>query len=164
MKVVTWLGSTAAIVPITAVIAIALACCQRWRLVTFLVVRSTGGWLLGHVAKQVLGRERPPLPLRLEHPGGSAFPSGHATQAAATYLAIAFVAAALSGTRATRLAACAAAIAIAVAVGISRVYLGVHWATDVMAGWLLGTIWVVGAQVGFGRTLDAPPRAASRAT
>jgi membrane-associated phospholipid phosphatase len=154
MRAVTWLGSASVVVPIAAVVAVAIMCVRRWWLAAFVVVGSVGAWLLSDLAKQVIDRERPPMPLRLQHPGGSAFPSGHATQAAATYLAIVFVVVALHAGRWTRLSAWAGGIVIVVAVGISRVYLGVHWATDVFAGWLLAVVWILGLRLAFGETLD----------
>jgi undecaprenyl-diphosphatase len=70
----------------------------------------------------------------------TAFPSGHATQSLSTYAALALVSAAVVS--APRRPALAVAAVIAAGVGWSRVYLGVHWATDVLAGWLAAACWV----------------------
>jgi undecaprenyl-diphosphatase len=71
----------------------------------------------------------------------SSFPSGHATQSLGTFVALALVGAAFVGR--ARAAAVVLAVVLGAWVGWSRVYLGVHWATDVVAGWLIGAVWVV---------------------
>ena len=92
----------------------------------------------------MLRRDRPPVAIQLQHPHGSAFPSGHATQVAATYFALAVVATVLTKAPTRRAATWTIATLIVFLVGVSRVYLGVHWATDVLGGWLLGSVWVAG--------------------
>lgn len=109
-----------------------------------------GAELLGTMVKLIVARPRPPLSDRV--PGVSAaglsFPSGHSTQSAAAYLIIAL----LLGHRMERpirrwLVYLAAVICVGL-VGLSRLYLGVHWFTDVLASWLLGgacalTVWAL---------------------
>ncbi len=77
------------------------------------------------------------------HFGGYAFPSGHATEATAVYGMLAVVLA--SGTRRWRakVLGWASAVLTAAVVGISRLYLGAHWLTDVLAGWALGGTWLL---------------------
>ena len=70
----------------------------------------------------------------------TSFPSGHATQSLATFAALALVAAALAAGAGG--AAKGLAFALAAGIGWSRVYLGVHWTTDVIAGWLIGAAWI----------------------
>jgi undecaprenyl-diphosphatase len=154
MKAITWLGSTAVVIPLTLAVAAWLLWRRRWWLAAFLAASVAGASLLSAIAKYVIDRDRPPESLRLQHPVGSAFPSGHSTQAAATYLALAFVVFALTDRRAVRLVTSIAAALVVFAVGISRVYLGVHWATDVIAGWLLGVTWVVSLGLAFGPALE----------
>jgi undecaprenyl-diphosphatase len=69
-----------------------------------------------------------------------AFPSGHATQSLSTFAAVALVATVFL--QSARRPALAIAAVLAAGVGCSRVYLGVHWATDVLAGWLAAACWV----------------------
>jgi undecaprenyl-diphosphatase len=96
------------------------------------------------VAKQVIGRSRPPVTAHLLTETDPSFPSGHTTGTAAILLAIALVASPLLATRAARIAAVASAGLIALLVGLARMFLGVHWLTDVVAGWFLGTAWAIG--------------------
>ena len=98
-----------------------------------------------------MNRARPDLS-QLTGFAGSSFPSGHSTAAAATYAAIALL---LSRRRspATRSLLAGGAVAIAVAVAASRVLLGVHWLTDVMAGLALGWAWFAACSIAFGGRL-----------
>jgi len=149
MRALTWLGSTAVIVPVALVVITALLVEHRVLLSVFLTVAVAGASLLSILAKQIVGRDRPPAPLRLASVTSSSFPSGHATQAAATYLALAVIASLFVRQAWTRIAVWGTAIVIVAAVGASRVYLGVHWATDVLGGWFLGAVWVAGLTLAF---------------
>jgi undecaprenyl-diphosphatase len=153
MKTVTWLGSSAVIVPVALVVVTLLLLKHAWYVATFLAVCVAGASLLSVVSKHVIDRDRPPEAIRLQHTTTSSFPSGHATQAAATYLALAFVVLAMSRSSKLHIIGWLAASAIIAAVGISRIYLGVHWATDVIAGWLLGMTWTSGVRLSFGNTM-----------
>ena len=88
-----------------------------------------------HVAKDVVGRPRPPD--RLTGASGQAYPSGHAAYSTA-YAALAVVIAGVRTTMSRRGALIAAGVAIAAIVGLTRVYLRVHWWSDVLGGWALG--------------------------
>jgi undecaprenyl-diphosphatase len=164
MRAVTWLGSSWVIVPLTVITITILVVRHRVRVAVYLGVAVAGGSLLSTLAKHIIGRERPPEPLRLAHTVSSSFPSGHATQAAATYLALAVVFSLFVLQRSTRVLTWAAVIVVIALVGVSRVYLGVHWATDVLAGWILGSLWVAGLTLAFqplqqrsSQTVDGEP-------
>jgi undecaprenyl-diphosphatase len=150
---VTWLGSSAVIVPVALVVVALLLFKHAWYSAVFLAPCVAGASLVSVVSKHIIDRDRPPEVIRLQHTTTSSFPSGHATQAAATYLAFALVVVAVSRSSKLHILGWIAAATIVVAVGISRIYLGVHWATYVIAGWLLGTIWTAGVRLSFGDTM-----------
>jgi membrane-associated phospholipid phosphatase len=134
------IGSQKVLIPVVAVAVAVLLLRRAWRLAGLLVVIWAGGLGLYSLAKHFVGRPRPPMDIWLTHAASSAFPSGHATQSLSTFAALAIVAAA-SLSKARR-PALALAVVLAAGVGWSRVYLGVHWATDVIAGWLAAACWV----------------------
>ena len=86
-------------------------------------------------------RPRPELVARLVEVHTSSFPSGHAMNAAITYLTLGSLLAGTERNRLVRLYVMSVAIFLTVAIGISRVYLGVHWPSDVLVGWSLGGVW-----------------------
>jgi len=103
----------------------------------------TGGWAVALI-KHLIVRARPDLVPHLVAASGYSFPSGHSANSAIVYLTLAALASQVTRTRATRVYLFAAAILISGAIGISRVYLGVHWPSDVLAGWSFGTLWALG--------------------
>lgn len=116
-----------------------------WRRGSHLIVAAAPSLALGcagvvaSVAKVAVGRQRPPVSLHLVTETEPSFPSGHTTDATAVYLTLALVVAitVLRSPRA-RAGIVAAAMALAGAIGLSRLVLGVHWPSDVIAGWSLG--------------------------
>jgi undecaprenyl-diphosphatase len=109
----------------------------------FVLVSIAGAALLSTVLKEVLGRDRPPFAGELAAELTSSFPSGHTTGAAAAYLTLGVLTARFVVSHALKIYLVALAVAVTVAVGISRVYLGVHWPSDVLAGWTLGGGWAL---------------------
>ena len=140
-RVFSAVGSQQALVPLVAVLALVLIRQRGWRSLGLLGVAWGGAILLYSLAKHAVGRPRPPSDLWLMHVGGKAFPSGHAVQSLSTFVALAMIAATLFRPS-HRLLWTAAAILLATGVGLSRIYLGVHWATDVIAGWGAAALWV----------------------
>lgn len=103
----------------------------------------TGGWAVD-VIKGLVVRARPDLVPHLVDVSGYSFPSGHATSSAVIYLTLATLAGQVTPSRAARRYLLAVAVLLVGAIGCSRVYLGVHWPSDVLAGWSFGTLWALG--------------------
>jgi membrane protein DedA with SNARE-associated domain/membrane-associated phospholipid phosphatase len=162
LKIVAGLGSSAIAVPVALTIGIVLSRRRRsLRPIPYLATTYLGAEVLFQAVKRLTHRSRPPLHLAVSHFGGYAFPSGHTTLATAVWgaLAITIGATATTGTRKATIYTTAAMIAVAV--GITRLYLGAHWLTDVLGGWALGAAWLIATSVAF-RAWDAEqPRAPS---
>lgn len=143
--VVTYAGATVTIVVVTAVVVVLLLRTRRPRWAVFLLAVTVGQLLLVQTLKAIVAHPRPDVaPLVLVE--SSSFPSGHSAAAAATYLALALVGAALYP-RVSRPLLVAVGVGIGVAVGASRVLLGVHWLSDVVVGLLLGWMWCLACLV-----------------
>jgi undecaprenyl-diphosphatase len=106
--------------------------------------------------KTMWGRARPDLVPHHDLVYSHSFPSGHSTMAPVVYLTLAAIVAAGEPRRSARALVLGAAGALVVAVGISRVYLGVHWPTDVLGGWTLGAALALTASVALHRAAPAP--------
>ena len=104
---------------------------------------ATGGWAV-EVLKNEVARPRPMLVPHLVQVTNLSFPSGHAAGSAIVYLTVAALATQVIVRPAARAVALVLAILLVGAIGISRVYLGVHWPSDVAAGWSFGTLWALG--------------------
>lgn len=100
------------------------------------------GWLLSHFLKQLYDRPRPDLVPYLDKIHTASFPSGHAMMSTVIYLTLATLVIRCFEDMRVRAYAVCLAIFLAGIIGISRVYLGVHWPSDVLAGWALGAAWV----------------------
>lgn len=114
-----------------------------------------GGWVVNSALKLLVGRERPTIVPHLTEACGASFPSGHAFNSACVYLAIALAFAALSPRRDVRRTIIITALVMTALIAVSRVWLGVHFPSDVIAGWLGGVAWTFTATALLHRTAKA---------
>jgi undecaprenyl-diphosphatase len=140
-RLLSTLGSQTVLIPLTAIVTVALLGRRRWVLAALLVAAWGGAIGLYSLIKLFVHRTRPPMDIWLTDVGRTtSFPSGHATQSLATFLALVLVGVFIFPR--ARWPGRAVSLALAIGVGWSRVYLGVHWATDVGAGWLIAAAWL----------------------
>jgi undecaprenyl-diphosphatase len=109
----------------------------------FIFVASVGGWVLNWLLKAVFARSRPDIVPHLREVMSSSFPSGHALTSAAVYLTLGALLMRIAEGRLAKYYCIAIAMLLTVLVGSSRVFLGVHYPTDVVAGWLIGMSWAL---------------------
>jgi undecaprenyl-diphosphatase len=142
MKVVTRMVDVRVAAPVVTVAAIILLVRRRMSLAVALVASTVGTSLLIHWGKLSVQRPRPPVEVQLVSAHGFAFPSGHAGQGVALYCGLAAVVWFCTRRRSARVGAAIVGGVLALAIGASRVVLGVHWTSDVIAGWAVGTGWL----------------------
>lgn len=118
------------------------------------------GWMLNNTMKALVGRERPTLVPYLTEAGGMSFPSGHSFASAMIYIGMALAFASLSRRHSVRYVLIGTAMVISALISWSRVLLGVHFPSDVVAGWLGGAAWAFTAAA----LLYKPARAAADST
>lgn len=121
--------------------AIALALISLRREAALLVLTIITGWGANSLLKELFGRPRPQIVPHLAEADGMSFPSGHSFNAAVVYIATALALAALSPRQSVRVTVVAAAVLVSMAIAWSRVWLGVHFPSDAIAGWLGGAGW-----------------------
>lgn len=109
----------------------------------FVAIASVGGWVLNAGLKEAFGRPRPEIVPHLREVLTLSFPSGHAMTTAVVYLTLGVLLMRVAEHRLARLYIMAIAMLATFLVGASRVYLGVHYPTDVLAGWLIGMSWAL---------------------
>lgn len=114
-----------------------------WRSALFVFAASTGGWVINSLLKEMFGRARPSVVPHLREVMTLSFPSGHAMTSAAVYLTLGALLMRIARRPLAKFYCMSAAMLITALVGASRVYLGVHYPTDVLAGWLLGLSWAL---------------------
>ena len=137
----TALGGIAVLTLATALVAVYFLMRHRFSSMLFLLVSVGGGIFLSGVAKEFFDRPRPDLVPHGSLVHTASFPSGHSMMAAVAYLSLGVLIARVQPNRRLKVFILLTAVLLSVLVGISRVYLGVHWPTDVLAGWLAGSAW-----------------------
>ncbi|MGE8281519.1 MAG: phosphatase PAP2 family protein [Stenotrophomonas sp.] len=137
---VSKLGYQWGVIPLDVVIVVVLLAASRWRKAAFAATAFIGSALLNLGSKQVFQRDRPSLWESIAPESTFSFPSGHAMGSMTLALTVVFLA---WHTR-WRWPVLLAAALFVVLVGLSRVYLGVHYPSDILAGWCAALVWVIG--------------------
>jgi len=158
MDAATNLGSTAVLALVVAVSALLLAARGRLAEALFVVLALVGSLWLNDQLKQFFHRPRPSFEWAIPPPE-TGFPSGHSMNSFVVYVALALVIWRLRGRRAG-IRAVAVAMALTLTVGISRIYLGAHWFSDVIGAYLAGALWLLLLVAGWfvlSRLREPPP-------
>jgi undecaprenyl-diphosphatase len=141
-RVITWAGSAVVLVPLAVVYCLLLARAGLWREAAAVALSLGGAMLIYDITKTLTSRPRPSVE-HLQAVSGSSFPSGHATQASAFWLSLVLALRARGVTPFALRMAGVLASALILGVAWSRVYLGVHYPSDVLAGVILGSGWAL---------------------
>jgi undecaprenyl-diphosphatase len=141
MRDITGLGSMFTITFVTLAVAAYLALTRRRRIAVFVLAAIGGGTLASTVLKMFYQRPRPDLVPHGMDVFTASFPSGHAMMSAIAYLTLASLLARVDREPRIKILVLLLGVLITLLVGISRVYLGVHWPSDVLAGWCVGAAW-----------------------
>jgi undecaprenyl-diphosphatase len=143
MRDLTALGSTSVLALILLSVIFYLLLAGKAKAALFIFVAVAGGQLLASLLKLGVDRPRPDLVSHLAEVYTLSFPSGHAMLSAVTYLTLGSLLARVLPGRILKTYVLAVAVVATLLVGISRVYLGVHWPSDVLAGWCAGSAWAM---------------------
>ncbi|MER8429317.1 phosphatase PAP2 family protein [Mesorhizobium caraganae] len=143
MRDITSLGSSTVLVLIVAAVIVYLLLIRKAGTALFILVAVAGGQALSSLLKAGVDRPRPDLVSHLATETSLSFPSGHAMVSAVTYLTLGSLAARFLPGRTTKIFVLCLAVLTTLLVGVSRVYLGVHWPSDVLAGWCAGFAWAM---------------------
>ena len=130
---------------IAGVAIAALLFARLRREAVLLAATIISGWLINTLIKLAVGRPRPELVSHLTDAGGASFPSGHSFNSAVVYMGIALAVASFSPRRSVRWSLIAGASLVTALIAVSRVWLGVHYPSDALAGWLGGMAWALTA-------------------
>jgi undecaprenyl-diphosphatase len=140
---VTALGSTGVLTLMVLSVTGFLAMTRKGYAALFVLVSVLGGTLISQTLKFAWARPRPDLVPHGAEVYTASFPSGHSMMSAVVYLTLGALLARTQQDRGTKVYILTIAVLVAALVGMSRVYLGVHWPTDVLAGWMLGGVWAL---------------------
>jgi undecaprenyl-diphosphatase len=139
----TALGAGSVLTLATAAVLGFLILRRQYHAFWFVLLAVVGGYLLSANLKEVIGRERPAIFDHGETVSSMSFPSGHAMMSAVVYLTLGGLLVRLVKERLLKIYILALASCATVIVGLTRIYMGVHWPTDVLAGWTAGLVWAL---------------------
>jgi undecaprenyl-diphosphatase len=137
------LGGLAVLAIVTMIAAGFLILDGKRHMALFVCGSVLSGLIVGIVLKDVFQRPRPDLVPRVAYFSGASFPSGHSMMSALTYLTLAALLARSHERRRLKAYFLLLAVLLTFIIGVTRVYLGVHWPTDVLAGWTAGAVWAL---------------------
>lgn len=143
MMHISALGSGAVTGLVTLIAVVFSLVARRPRFAALVAACSIGVSLLMSGLKDAYGRARPTVVTHLDPPGGLSFPSGHSMISMALYMTLAVLIARVLHVRAQRRFVLGTGLFLAFLIGVSRMYLGVHYPTDVLAGWTIGGAWAL---------------------
>ena len=135
MLMLTWLGAVRTFLPAVGLVGILLGVQRRWRELAVIAFAEAGAFALDVALKMHFHRARPVVPWAIGDEHTFSFPSGHSLFGMVLYGTLVWLAA-RRGWKGVL------AAGLVVGIGLSRVYLGMHWPTDVLAGWFVGAVWV----------------------
>ena len=139
----TALGGYGVLTTLTVLVTTFLVLERKPHRARFAALTIVGGYLLSMTLKHLVGRPRPDIVPWLSFPHSSSFPSGHSMMSAVVYLTMGLMLSELASHRRVKVFLSVTPLLIAAAVGFSRVYMGVHYVTDVLAGWSAGICWAL---------------------
>jgi undecaprenyl-diphosphatase len=139
----TAVGGVAFLLIVTGAVAAFLLLCRKHHALWLMLATVVGGMLLNAGLKRVIDRPRPTVVKHLSYVDSKSFPSGHSMLSAVVYLTLGSLLARMVRPVRLKLYFVAVALLLTFLVGLSRVYLGVHYPSDVLAGWAAGLAWAV---------------------
>jgi undecaprenyl-diphosphatase len=142
---ITALGGVTVLTLLVTLVVVYLALRRKFRTAAFVTVSILGGWGLSSAMKIGIARPRPEVVQHLVEVSDMSFPSGHAMLSAITYLTLGAMLSRIEETPSLRYFFPLVAVVLTLLIGLSRVYLGVHYPTDVLGGWAAGTVWACGS-------------------
>jgi undecaprenyl-diphosphatase len=137
----TSLGSSTVLGLVVAIVVGFLVLQRRRRTAIAVALTTISGEIVDEALKHAFNRPRPTIVPHLRQVVSTSFPSGHAMESAIVYLTLGAVLMRVAGSRAVKMYAFAVAAVLTVTVGVTRVWLGVHYPTDVLGGWTIGLVW-----------------------
>jgi undecaprenyl-diphosphatase len=146
MRDVTALGGVAVLTLVVLFALGLLLAVRRYRTAVFVLIAVLGGSLLADVVKRAIGRDRPEVldpELKVLLPHSASFPSGHSMLSAVVYLTLALLVAGRLQGRRIHMYLIGWSLLLTFLIGLSRMYLGMHYFTDVLGGWMAGLAWAL---------------------
>lgn len=143
MKDITSLGSSTIIVLFTIIVTGYLLLQKKFYWLWLVLIATIGGALLVWGLKEFIGRTRPTVVTHLLEEKSLSFPSGHSMMSAIVYLTQATLLSKIEKNRRAKIYIISVALVLTLLIGISRIYIGVHYPTDVFAGWVAGISWAL---------------------